>query len=171
MQTTTTTIETARWISEHDPLPVITYDQSAADCTGFDPRSPYVETYWLTVLGPSSILAARRMADWLEDQPSGIVIGLEDLAHSLGLGHGSGRNAPVVRTLDRLVMFGLAQIAWDAYAWRRTVLPLSPRLLRRLPSYLVERHDHDMRTMAADGLHTAPPVAGNHHLNPRRAAR
>ena len=168
---TTTTIDTGRWISEHDPLPVITYDHSAAESAGFDPRSPYVETYWLAVLGPSSILAARRLADWLEDQSSGIVIGLEDLAHSLGLGHGTGRNAAVVRTLDRLVMFGLAQIAWDAYALRRTVPPLSPRMLRRLPSYLVERHDHDLRTMAADGMDTAPPVGGNHHINPRRAAR
>jgi hypothetical protein len=149
MTTTTTTIETARWISEHDPLPVITYDHSPVNATGFDPRSPYVETYWLAVLGPSAILAVRRMADWLEGQPSGIVIGLEDLAHSLGLGHSTGRNAPVVRTLDRLVMFGLAQIAWDAYGLRRTIPPLAPRQLRRLPGYLAERHDADLRVMAA----------------------
>lgn len=155
MKTTTTPIETARWISEHDPLPVIVYDHSAADRTGFDPRSPYVETYWLSVLGPSSILAARRMADWLENQPSGIVIALEDLAHSLGLGHATGRHAPVVRTLDRLVMFGLAQIAWDAYAVRRTIPPLSPRQLGRLPAYLVERHDADLRAMTADAVDLA----------------
>lgn len=171
MKTTTTTIETARWISEHDPLPVITYENSDTHTGGFDPRSPYVETYWLAVLGPSSILAARRIADWLENQPSGVVICLEDLAHSLGLGRGTGRHAPMVRTLDRLVMFGFAQIAWDSYALRRTVLPLSPRLLRRLPSYLVERHDHDLRALAANGMATSAPVTGNHHLNAQHVAR
>ena len=45
MTTTTTTIETACWISEHDPLPVIMLDHSTVNATGFDPRSPYVETY------------------------------------------------------------------------------------------------------------------------------
>jgi hypothetical protein len=34
---------------------------------------------------------------------------LEDFAASLGLGHGTAPNAPVVRTLERLVHFGLAR--------------------------------------------------------------
>lgn len=150
MRATIPTTETAGWISEHNPLPVVAHDEPSDAADGFDPRSSYVETYWLAVLGPSSIMAARRMADWLDGQPSGIVIGLEEFGQSLGLGNGSGRAAPVVRTLDRLVMFGFAQIAWDAYALRRTVPPLPARHRRRLPGYLLEQHHQDLTRMAAD---------------------
>jgi hypothetical protein len=83
-----------------------------------------------------------------------VVVGLEQLALSLGLGHGTGRNAPVVRTLHRLVGFGVARIAWDAYAVRATIPPLSASQLRRLPRYLAERHDHDL-----DAARPAPAVA------------
>lgn len=150
MRTTTDSTETARWISEHDPLPVVACDGPSREIVGFDPRSGYVETYWLAVLGPSSIVAVRRLSDWLEDQASGIEIALGDLAHSLGLGHGTSRSSPIVRTLDRLIMFDMARIEWDTYVLRRTIPPLSPRQQRRLPGYLAERHDDDLRVMAAE---------------------
>ena len=54
MRTTTVNgIETARWISGHESLPVV-WNDPPIDTVGFDPRSPYVERYWLAVLGPSS---------------------------------------------------------------------------------------------------------------------
>ncbi len=143
---TTTAISTmapAAWIARHDTLPVVSWD----DGDGFDPRSDYVETYWLSVLGPSSILALRRLTDWLEDNPSGIVIALEDLALSLGLGHGTSRHSAIVRTLDRLVGFGVAKVDWDAYAVRSTIPALTARQLRRLPAYLAERHDRDLTAL------------------------
>lgn len=140
MTTNTQPTTPAAWIAGHDALPVVSW----RDGEGVDPRSAYVETYWLSILGPSSVLALRRMTDWLEDNPSGIVVGLEDLAQSLGLGHGTGRHAPVVRTLDRLIGFGIAQIAWDAYAVRSAVPPLTSRLANRLPAYLAERHKDDL---------------------------
>ena len=143
MAPTTAPISTtapATWITEHDALPIVSWD----DGDGFDPRSDYVETYWLSVLGPSSILALRRLTDWLEDNPSGIVIALEDLALSLGLGHSTSRHSAIVRTLDRLVGFGVAKVDWDAYAVRSAIPPLTARQLRRLPAYLAERHDRDL---------------------------
>ena len=157
MRTTTVTgIETARWIGEHESLPVV-WNDPTIDTIGFDPRSPYVEIYWLAVLGPSSILAVRRMAEWLEDKPSGIEITLEDLAQSLGLGRSIGRNSPIVRTLQRLLMFGLAAIAWDTYALRRTIPPLSVSQQRHLPGYLAARHDDDLRRLVAEA-NLAPVV-------------
>src|ERR1700730_19339055 len=129
--TTNTSCDTATGIIEHDPLSVVSVASTAA--TGFDPRWSYVEAYWLAVLGPSSVLVLRRLTDWLEDRPSGIVVALEDIGQSLGLGSGTGRSSLIVRTLDRLIAFGIAQIAWDAYALRRTIPPLPPRLQRRLP--------------------------------------
>jgi hypothetical protein len=153
MTMTAELITTGAWIAAHDTLPVVSWE-SGGDGEGFDPRSAYVETYWLAVLGPSSILTLRRLTDWLEDTPSGVVISLEELALSLGLGHGTGRNAPVVRTLDRLVGFGVARIAWEAYAVRTAIPALSQRQVRRLPRSLAARHGHDV-----DGLRSAPTVA------------
>jgi hypothetical protein len=155
MTTTTELAPTAAWIAAHDALPVVSWESEG---DGFDPRSAYVETYWLAVLGPSSILTLRRLTDWLEDTPSGVVVALEELALSLGLGHGTGRNAPVVRTLDRLVGFGVARIAWDAYAVRATIPALTARQVRRLPRYLAERHDHDLDTLRS--APTAGTVVG-----------
>lgn len=144
--TTNPSCDSGIWISQHDPLPVISMNEST-DSFGFDPRGAYVETYWLPVVGPSSILVLRRLTDWLEDRPSGLFVALEDLGQSLGLGSGTGRSSPIVRTLDRLVNFGLARIAWDAYALQGTVPPVPPRHQRRLPAYLAERHAHDQRNM------------------------
>lgn len=143
------TIAPAAWITEQDVLPIVSWD----DGDGFDPRSGYVETYWLSILGPSSILTLRRFTEWLNDSPSGIVIALEDLAQSLGLGHSTSRQSAVVRTLDRLVAFGVAKIDWDAYAVRSAIPPLTARQVCRLPAYLAERHERDLaalRTNAAD---------------------
>ncbi|MEZ5265260.1 MAG: hypothetical protein R2755_26570 [Acidimicrobiales bacterium] len=114
-------VDYGRWIADHNPLPVIAWHGGG---DGFDVRSSYVETYWLPIVGPSAIVAARRLADRLEDRPSGMVVELEELAGSLGLGRGVARHSPVVRTLERLAMFGLARIGWDAYALCATVPPL-----------------------------------------------
>jgi hypothetical protein len=129
------------WLVEHNPLPVRelcdTYDSS-----GFDARSVYVETYWLPILGPSCVLAARRLAAWLQAEPSGFEISIAALASSLGLGSGVGRHAPIVRTLTRLVDFGLANIS-DTYSVRVMFPPLSARQIVRLPDHLVAAHATD----------------------------
>lgn len=152
MPTSSDPTNTTQWIVEHDPLPIVTFDDGRP---GFDARSAYVETYWLAVLGPSSILTLRRLTDWLDEQPTGLQVNQQDLAASLGLGAGLGRHAPLVRTLDRLVKFGAACVAWDAYAVRRTMPPLAERHIRRLPGYLAERHAHDV---AATGMVATEPL-------------
>ncbi len=114
------------WLVAHDPLPVsVLHDPTVEPC-GFDARSAYVETYWLGLLGPSCVLAARRLVVWLEVEPDGFEISLVALAGTLGLGTGTGRHAPVVRTLSRLVDFCIATVA-DTYAIRRMFPPLSGR--------------------------------------------
>jgi hypothetical protein len=139
-------LDTNGWIVEHNPLPVRelcdTYDSS-----GFDARSVYVETYWLPILGPSCVFAARRLAVWLQAEPGGFQISMAALATSLGLGSGVGRHAPIVRTLARLVDFGLANIS-DTYSVRMMFPPLSTRQIVRLPDHLAAAHATD-RTVAA----------------------
>jgi len=109
---------------------------------GVDARSAYVETYWLGLLGPSCVLAARRLVAWLEAEPAGFEISLAALAGALGLGSGAGLRARDVRTLARLVEFRLANID-QTFAIRRRFPPLSARQNARLPDHLAAAHALD----------------------------
>ncbi|MFV1991675.1 MAG: hypothetical protein ACC652_13155, partial [Acidimicrobiales bacterium] len=52
---------------------------------GFDPRSAYVERYWLGILGPATTLLIRHLAVALDRSPHGTTIEVSDTARSLGL--------------------------------------------------------------------------------------
>ena len=41
-------------------LGVLPWHDPSVEADGFDPRSPYVETFWLPLLGPSTTLLLRR---------------------------------------------------------------------------------------------------------------
>ncbi|HUR17740.1 MAG TPA: hypothetical protein VMZ51_02235 [Acidimicrobiales bacterium] len=125
------------------------------DALGHDPRSHYVETYWLGILGPSTTWLLRRMVASLEASPAGFELPLADTARSLGLGDKGGRNSPFMRALARLVQFDLAQHQGDAVlAVRRKVPPLNRRQVQRLPLSLQAEHqalqDADLRTPAVE---------------------
>ena len=68
---------------------------------GFDARSPYAETYWLGVVGPSAMWALRRLTAWLAAEPDGFELPLGPLgrlAHRLGA---SGRVRALFEYRDR----------------------------------------------------------------------
>ncbi len=127
------------WLIANDPLPVRAWIDRNVDTTCVDARSDYVETYWLALLGPSCVLAARRLVAWLDAEAAGFEISLAALAGTLGLGSGIGRHAPVVRTLARLVEFHLANID-QTFAIRRRFPVLSDRQILRLPDHLAAAH-------------------------------
>jgi hypothetical protein len=139
------------WLAGHDPLRIVPLVDAVIESVGHEPRSLYAETYWLPVIGPSAMWAIRRLATWAEAEPAGVEVALSDLAHELGLGGGTGRNSPMVRTLARLVVFQLASIdeSSDALAVLRAVPPLARRHLLRLPGHLVERHQTELEAVAA----------------------
>lgn len=114
---------------------------------GYDPRSAYVERFWLGILGPSATWLLRRLTRGLDEHPAGFRINMADTARALGLGQGTSRNSMVVRTVERLCQFGTAQLhAHDRLAVRRHVAPLNARQLQRLP--LAVQHAHE-RWMSA----------------------
>src|SRR5438067_667698 len=82
-----------------DALTVRPWPDSVLDDIGHDPRSPYVERFWLGVLGPSSVVFLRRLATELETHPSGFQLPLIETAKTLGLGMKGGRNSPFLRTI------------------------------------------------------------------------
>ncbi|MGZ4798557.1 MAG: hypothetical protein ACXVL8_02825 [Acidimicrobiia bacterium] len=134
------------WIASHDPLSICAWRDERIEAIGYDPRSDYVETFWLTVLGPSAVFTLRRCAHWLDHEDGAIEVSLELLGRSVGLGGGSGRRAPIVRTLARLAEFGLAVRDGDHYAVRRVIPPLTSRQVARLPRFLIEHHAAVMQT-------------------------
>jgi hypothetical protein len=112
------------------------------DAVGLDPRSQYVETYWLGILGPSTTWLLRRLARGLEESPAGFTLLLDDTARALGLAGASSKNSAFARALDRCVHFDLAQHrGGDVLAVRRKVPPLTRRQVIRLPEDLQRAHE------------------------------
>ncbi|MBS1838021.1 MAG: hypothetical protein JST64_10030 [Actinobacteria bacterium] len=91
---------------------------------GVDPRDPYVERFWLSVLGPSTVLLLRRFARGFDEQPTGFRVGTADTALALGLGRGIGRSSPIMRTVDRAATFGMLRRRGEDHLEVRTHMPL-----------------------------------------------
>ncbi len=112
------------------------------DVLGHDPRSRYVETFWLPTLGPTAVLLLRHLADRFDRTPDGLELTVADTSHALGVGQRDGASSPIVRTLRRLVQFDLAceDPMSDLIAVRRTIPPVAARHLRRLPAEVQAQH-------------------------------
>lgn len=107
---------------------------------GLDPRSEYVELYWLGVIGPTATWIMRRFASSFDHEPSGYTLDLEHTATSMGLSYAKGVHSPFGKALQRCVMFGLATPLSDGYAVRRRLPPVAYRHLRRLPPDMQAAH-------------------------------
>ena len=111
------------------------------DTLGYDPRSRYVETFWLPTLGPTALLLLRHLADRFDRQPDGVELTVSDTSHALGLGQRDGSSSPIVRTLQRLSTFDLAcDDGAGTVAVRRTIPPVNRRHVKRLPTGLQAAH-------------------------------
>ncbi len=108
---------------------------------GFAATSRYVEACWLPVLGPTATWAYRRLGSLAEVHPDGANVDLVDLALSLGLGEGLGKNSLLWRALARLVTFGVARWEGDVLAVRRRVAPLPERQVSRLSASAARAHE------------------------------
>lgn len=124
---------------------------------GFPLDHPYVERVYCSVLGPSSVLLLRRAGELFAEHPEGLRVDVVDLSRSLGLGVPAGavdvgRNAPLRRTMDRLVRFRMA--AWQGDD-QLGIHPKLPALERhrgaRLPETVQSAH-HRLLTDHLDGL-------------------
>lgn len=124
------TITVAPW---HDPV---------VDVVGHDPRSRYVETFWLPSLGPTAVLLLRHLADRFDRNPKGLELTVADTSQALGVGQREGASSPLLRTLRRLVQFDLAceDPMSDLIAVRRNLPTVAARQLRRLPADVAAQH-------------------------------
>jgi hypothetical protein len=111
------------------------------DKVGFDPRSPYVERFWLSIIGPSTTWLMRRLASGFDASPQGFDLPLGETARALGLGDKGGRHSPFLRTVNRMIQFELAKVTGpEQLAVRRRLPPLSRRHTVRLSPALQEAH-------------------------------
>ncbi|MGH9102028.1 MAG: hypothetical protein ACRDYD_03445, partial [Acidimicrobiales bacterium] len=138
---------------DHDDLPetlwIELWEDPAVDGTGHDPRSSYVEAFWLGILGPSTTWLLRHLAAGLERSPGGFLLEMDDLARRLGIGHRSGRHSPLRRSLGRAEQFGMARSTLPGrLAVRRRLPSLSARQVEHLPPSLARAHH---RLMASGG--------------------
>ncbi|PZS16389.1 MAG: hypothetical protein DLM54_11240 [Acidimicrobiales bacterium] len=120
---------------------IVAWTDPVIDALGHDPRSHYVETYWLSILGPSTTWLMRRVAAGLEAAPDGYDLDLAETARSLGLGDRGGRHSPFVRALGRCVQFEVAQERGPLeLAVRRRLPPLNRRQVLHLSPTLQAQH-------------------------------
>ena len=124
-----TTVTIRPWI---DPL---------VDDNGHDPRSRYVETFWLGVLGPTATWLLRRLVAGLEQEPEGYEMDLASTAEAMGLSYSTSRSSPFSKAVQRCSMFGLAHQTSDGMAVRRRVPTVAHRHLRRMPPSVQDAHE------------------------------
>lgn len=130
------------------------------DRRGFDPRSSYVERFWIAVLGPSATWLMRRFAAGLDDHPDGFDLDVERTARSLGLSTAKGMGSPFAKSVQRCVMFGAAAPRPDGWAVRRRLPTISQRHLARLPEDLqLEHAQWTMRSITLAELERAQALA------------
>ena len=111
------------------------------DALGHDPRSAYVERFWLPVLGPSTTLLLRLLTGKLESSPKGLRIDISESARALGLGERQGRHGPFLRSIARAIDFDMVRyLRPGAIGVRRRLPILSHRHLARLPESLQREH-------------------------------
>jgi hypothetical protein len=110
------------------------------DMLGHDPRSLYVERFWVSIIGPTSTLLLRRLATGLELSPAGFEIDCLALAHELGLGLRGGKNSPFWRAIDRTSRFNATQRQGRILMARTKLAPLTLRQTEKLPPHLQSAH-------------------------------
>jgi hypothetical protein len=111
------------------------------DTVGHDPRSLYVETFWLPTLGPTAVLLMRHLATRFDEREGPIELPVVEASQRLGLGERDGASSPIVRTLARLEQFDLAvSDGRSTVAVRRNLPPLHRRHVHRLPASMQSQH-------------------------------
>lgn len=117
---------------------------TTADDT-IDPRSGYAERFWLPIIGPSAMFLLRQISSALEVQPEGYTMNVDEAGQWLGINAG----AVMLRTVNRLIGFGMARIENGTLAVRTHLSPLSATQLGRLPAGAVAEQERFLRHQEA----------------------
>lgn len=129
-----------RFVAE--AIRITALEDPVVDLLGHDPRSVYVERFWLSILGPSTTFLLRHVAARLDAEPDGFDLDLDDTAAALGLGPSKREVSPFIRAVARTGQFHLSQPCGPgALAVRRHIPPLTRQQVARLKPHLRDAHD------------------------------
>jgi hypothetical protein len=129
-----------------DPVPlplsvrVTPWADPVVDRRGHDPRSVYVELFWLGVLGPTATWLLRRLVTGFDTCPDGYDLDVPATARALGLSVSRGTASPFAKAVKRCMMFGVAHPMSQGWAVRRRLPAVPQRHLVRLPDDLRTAH-------------------------------
>lgn len=129
-----------------------------------DPRSAYVETFWLPIVGPSTTLLLRRLADEFDAQPGGFEIEAAALSRDIGLGPRIDHRSSFGRTLDRSERFRLVRLDGPLLHVRRRLPGLGNRLAGKLSPRLRALHRSWTIEPADDGAERRTELVRAAHL-------
>jgi hypothetical protein len=136
-----------------DTLRIVAWTDPVIDTLGHDPRSWYVEQFWLPIIGPTTTWLLRRIVARFDAEPDGFDLNLDETARGLGLGRREGRHSPFQRALSRSVSFKLARPQGPgSLGVRRRIPPLTLRHLDHLPPTLQELHADWTSSQARTGV-------------------
>ncbi|MXW98692.1 MAG: hypothetical protein F4Y05_03995 [Acidimicrobiaceae bacterium] len=128
-------------VIDSEVITLIPWIDHRVDATGHDPRSTYVEQFWLGTLGPSTTWFLRHCANRLDDAGS-TAVNLREIANTLGIGHEGGSRSAMSKTVARACRFRAARSVGSATLAVRLRLPqLSYRQVQRLPEPTQRRHE------------------------------
>ena len=118
---------------------ILPWRDPSVDPTGHDPRSHYAESFWLPVLGPSTLWLLRHLAYRFDLEPDGFTLDLQESSAALGIRSNGGRNNAFHRSIGRLVGFNMGRVVGEQTLEVRRLMPwLHGGQIRRLP----ERRQH-----------------------------
>lgn len=127
------------------------WDDPSLQTYGHHPRSPYVELFWLGVLGPSSTWLLRRLSLLIEKFPTGFELDASECAREIGLSGRSALKTAFGKALDRCCRFGLMQMGENSTLFVRSRLPsVSPRMIERMPAALRQAHQKCIKSIGAN---------------------
>ena len=140
------------FLTSEPTLMVVPWSDPVVESVGHEVRSQYVELFWLNVLGPTATWILRRLVLGLDRYPMGYELDLAETAAAIGLSFTGGLTSPFARSMQRCVLFGVAQPLHGGLAVRRRVPPVAARHLLRMPPHLRSAHDDWRRQDSSTSL-------------------
>lgn len=139
---------------------ILPWADPSVDGVGHDPRSQYAETFWLPILGPSTLWLLRHVAMRFDVEPEGFTLDLDEASSALGIRSKGGRNNAFQRSIGRSIGFSMGRVVDDATLEVRRVMPwLHGGQVRRLSTRRQRLHqqarDHREEQRREDGRRAA----------------
>lgn len=125
----------------------------AVDATSsFFAYDPYIETFWLPVLGPTATWLMNELCFQALTSSGSFTIPTHEMSLRVGTGSREGTSSPVVKQLSRLCQAHVVyRYSQSEYLVPRTIEPVKKPLILKLSDEQLARHEKWM-----DRLQTSP---------------